>query len=275
MRRKRKKRAKNRPNRGIYILPNLITAASLFCGFYAIVAAVKGRFESAAMAVLISCLLDGLDGRIARITRTESHFGTEFDSLSDLVAFGVAPGLLAFQWAMEPFGRLGWLASFLFVACGALRLARFNVQKSSVKGSYFRGLPIPAAASLIAALVLFTESFKGPSVSRHIVTIALMYILSFLMVSTIRYYSFKNADLIREKPFNVLVGSILILIVIAYKPIIMLFLLLAGYVASGPILSLPLFKKWRARDGVAPDESSPLDSLKELHPSDEPGVGPR
>ena len=234
-----RKKPQNRPGKkGIYILPNLFTSASLFSGFYAIIAAIHGNFETAAIAILISCVLDALDGKIARITHSTSLFGAEFDSLSDLVAFGVAPAILAFQWALEPFGRLGWLACFMYVICGALRLARFNVQKSGVDSRYFNGLPIPAAASFIASLVLFSSEAGVLSVgSRHIIIIVLVYILSFFMVSTISYMSFKKFELKRQKPFNVLVSIILGLVVVAYKPKIMLFFILSLYILSGPAVT--------------------------------------
>lgn len=232
----KKKRSKRR-RRGIYILPNLFTSASLFSGFYSIVASINGRFEAAAVAIIISAVLDGLDGRIARLTNTTTQFGVEYDSLADVIAFGVAPGILAFQWALEPFGRLGWLAAFMFVICGALRLARFNVQKTNEDASYFKGLPIPAAAGFIAAMILFVESWDGSLQVRSVLIIAMIYILSFLMVSTLHYYSFKKFDIRNRKPFNVLLSIILIFLIIAYKPKIMLFLILLAYVASGPVIT--------------------------------------
>lgn len=227
------------------MLPSLFTSASMFGGFYAIIAAIQGRYEAASVAILLSCLFDALDGKIARFTNTSSHFGTEYDSLSDLVAFGVAPGVLAFQWALEPFGRLGWLASFMYVICGALRLARFNVQKDTLEAKYFKGLPIPAAASFIASFVLFTTALGGLPGTRHILIIVLIYLLSFLMVSTVDYLSFKQIELKKRKPFNVLVAIILILIVIAYKPRIMLFFILAIYILLGPVISVFRFHKKR------------------------------
>ena len=197
MRSKRKKRSGKTSRKGIFILPNVFTSASLFGGFYAIVAAIQGRYEAAAIAIIISAVFDGLDGRIARFTKTASHFGTEYDSLSDLVSFGVAPATLAFLWALEPFGRLGWLAAFMFVICGALRLARFNVEKSSAQTSYFKGLPIPAAACFIASLILFSSTLKGFAEKRDIIIIVMIYVLSFLMVSSLKYFSFKEFN-VRE-----------------------------------------------------------------------------
>lgn len=232
---KKKKRSKRR--RGIYVLPNLFTSASLFSGFYAIVAAMEGRFEPAAVAVMISAVLDGLDGRIARLTNTTSHFGVEYDSLADVIAFGVAPAILAFEWALKPFGRLGWLAAFMFVICGALRLARFNVQKSNEDVSHFKGLPIPAAAFFIAALILFVESWEGSLEVRSVLIIVMIYTLSFLMVSTLHFFSFKKFDIRNRKPFNLLLSLILIAMIIAYKPKVMLFVLITAYVISGPAVT--------------------------------------
>lgn len=253
--RKRKKRPRGEAKKGIYILPNLFTSASLFGGFYAMLSAVEGRYEAAATAILVSCLFDGLDGKVARFTNTSSHFGAEYDSLSDLVAFGAAPALLAHQWALEPFGRLGWLASFMYLVCGALRLARFNVQKNVQEIGRFNGLPIPGAASLIASLVLFEGALGGFTELRHAVFIVLIYALSFLMVSTISYPSFKELDLKRQKPFNVLVGVILALLVIAYKPRIMLFSVLVAYASSGPVAAL-YRKRRRTNEPVYSDSDA-------------------
>jgi CDP-diacylglycerol--serine O-phosphatidyltransferase len=256
MRTRRKKRPRKERKRGIYVLPNLFTSASLFCGFYAIIAAMQGRYESAAIAILISCVFDGLDGKIARFTHATSHFGTEYDSLSDLVAFGVAPGLLAFQWALGPFGRLGWLAAFMYVICGALRLARFNVQKSGLDPAYFKGLPIPAAASFIASFILFSSALGGLPGTRHIMIIVLMYILSFLMVSNLEYLSFKGLELKKQKPFNMLVSIILTFIVIAYKPKIMLFFIMSIYLLSGPLVSMYRLQKKRSTAKALSEEAS-------------------
>jgi CDP-diacylglycerol--serine O-phosphatidyltransferase len=158
--------------------------------------------------------------------------------LSDLISFGVAPGILAFLWALEPFGRLGWLAAFMYVICGALRLARFNVQKDVVKSNYFKGLPIPAAASFVASAVLFASALTGVSKIEPIAVIVMMYVLSFLMVSTVNYFSFKEFDIRHKKPFNVLVSIILVLVLVAYKPKIILFFILLSYVLSGPLVTL-------------------------------------
>jgi CDP-diacylglycerol--serine O-phosphatidyltransferase len=268
MRQKRKKRYGKAGGKSIFILPNLFTSASTFSGFFAIISSIEGRYEAAAIAIIIAAVFDGLDGRIARFTKTTSHFGTEYDSLSDLVSFGVAPAILAFLWALKPFGRLGWLAAFMYLICGALRLARFNVEKSSEQTSYFKGLPIPAAACFFASLTLYENSINGFAENRHIISIIIIYVLSFLMVSSLRYMSFKEFNIRNQKPFNVLVAIILIFIVIAYKPNVLLFLLMLLYVLSGPLTSMYLFRSKRYGekdflDTVSPEGKGKND-LKEL-----------
>lgn len=265
MKSKRKKRRKGRERKGIYVLPNLFTSASLFGGFYAIIASIQGRFEAAAVAIVISCVFDGLDGRIARITRTSSLFGKEYDSLSDLVAFGVAPGLLAFEWALEYFGRLGWLAAFMYVICGALRLARFNVQKNTLDVNYFKGLPIPAAASFIASLVLFTSAINGIEKNKSLLIIVMIYALSFLMVSSVDYLNFKKFDIRKQKPFNVLVSIILFFLVIAYRPKIMLFVIIVLYILSGPFITLYRLHGKRTVPKEAVQNLSKLGNDEDLH----------
>ena len=255
MRPRRKKKFRQKERRGIFILPNLFTSASLFGGFYAIIAATQGRYDAAAVSIMISAILDGLDGRVARLTHTSSNFGTEYDSLSDVIAFGVAPGILAFQWALRPFGRFGWLAAFLFVICGALRLARFNVQKSTTDSRYFRGLPIPAGACFIASLVLFIDEIGSTPEDWPWLIIVAIYIISFLMVSRVGYSSFKKMEIRNHKPFNVLISFILILIVIAYKPKIMIFLVMFLYALSGPIMAL--YRLYRRRRYVEGESEAP------------------
>ncbi len=213
-------------------------------------ASLDGNFVHAAVAILISAVIDGLDGRIARLTGTTSRFGVEYDSLADLVAFGLAPGILIFTWALRPFGRYGWLAAFLYVVCGAMRLARFNVQISTVESKRFNGLPIPAAAALVATTVLiFFYSGKGQEIAKHVTVLVVVYALAFLMVSNIKYYSFKELNLSQRMPFRLLVGLVLLLIVIAAEPPLMLFILTFGYVISGPVTTL-LDRRKRLRTGV-------------------------
>jgi CDP-diacylglycerol--serine O-phosphatidyltransferase len=229
------RKRKRGEGKGIAILPSLFTSANLFCGFYSIIASVKGDFYRAAVAILVALVLDGLDGKIARYTRTASRFGVEYDSLADLVSFGMAPAMLAYAWALMPVGRLGWLAAFLFVACGALRLARFNTQVDVVDKRYFVGLPIPAAATLVATGVILARQVSLP-VAPHSLALVALYGLSFLMVSTIRYTSFKSLDLFKRRPFNALVAALLVLVVVAMEPHFMIFLLVLSYVISGPLL---------------------------------------
>ena len=237
-RRRRKKKPRDRPRKGIYLLPNLLTTASLFCGFYALIAATQAHFSEAAVAIFIALILDGLDGKVARLTQTTSHFGKEYDSLADLMAFGAAPAFLVYKWSLTGFGRLGWVAAFLFVVCGALRLARFNVQTESRDPRYFYGLPIPAAAAVVAGTVLGVEHFRLSSESAGAISLVLLYLLSYLMVSNLPYRSFKEIDLRRVRSFNYLVGLVLIFSIIAYKPIHMALILLLTYLVSGPVIAL-------------------------------------
>jgi CDP-diacylglycerol--serine O-phosphatidyltransferase len=228
--------------KGIYILPNLFTTGSLFAGFYSMVASLNGNFEIAALWIFASAVFDGLDGKVARMTGTTSKFGVEYDSLADLVSFGVTPGLMMYAWALKPFGRLGWLAAFLFVVCGALRLARFNVQVNTVESKRFVGLPIPAAASMVSATVLLFHHFGWPSSYKRLAIIVLIYLLAFLMVSSFRYYSFKDPALINRQPFGFLMLAVVLLIVVAAEPAVMTFAIMLCYVVSGPlgfIVSLP------------------------------------
>ncbi len=252
---RRRKKAKKERGRGIYILPNLMTTASMFLGFLAIVSSIDGRFETAALAILVAGLFDALDGRIARLTNTESSFGVELDSLADLISFGVAPALLAYLWALSPFGRFGWLAAFLYTACGALRLARFNVQKAATDSSFFKGLPIPAAAYMIATTVLFAN-YMNIEGQGQIALLVMVYVLSFLMVSTFRYISFKNMDFLRRKSFNTLVAAILLFIVVAAKPYIMMMVIMLAFVVSGPVVTyvqLRQRRRERAQKSMARD----------------------
>jgi CDP-diacylglycerol--serine O-phosphatidyltransferase len=221
--------------RGVYILPNLFTTGSLFAGFYGIVSTLNGNYLTAAWFILVASIFDALDGKVARLTGTTSKFGVEYDSLADLVAFGVAPGLLMYAWALKPFGKLGWLAAFLYVVCGALRLARFNVQVTTVESKRFVGLPIPAAASMVAACVILFYHLGGSGTIRKLSVLILIYVLALLMVSSFRYYSFKDPELVKRQPFGFLVLAIFIIVVIVAEPQIMFFLLFCGYTISGPI----------------------------------------
>ncbi len=229
-------RIKNmRIKKGIFLLPNLITTASLFAGFYSMIASVQEKYYIAAIAILVSLVFDGLDGRIARMTNTTSKFGAEYDSLSDLIAFGVAPALLAYIWAMSVDGKLGWMAGFLFVACGALRLARFNIQIGIIDSKVFNGLPIPAAASVIATTVIYFNfiGIEGKYINSYLTYFVIL--LALLMVSNIKYYSFKGMNLRSRVPFTFILLVVAVFLIIYYKPEIMAFIIMAGYAISGPV----------------------------------------
>ncbi len=233
----------NRKDLAIYFLPNLFTTANLFCGFFSIIASLKGEYSKAAIALFIASIFDFLDGRVARLTKAYSRFGEEYDSLADLVSFGVAPAILMYLWALKPYGRIGWLAAFLFLACGALRLARFNVQSQSIERKHFQGLPIPMAASVVASSVLlFLDYFSEGT--KNVYMLSITFLLAFLMVSNIHYRSFKDFDLRNTRSFGVLVLAVLVLIVLASHPELTLFVLMATYVSSGLISYLfKLYKK--------------------------------
>jgi len=222
--------------RGVYILPNLITTAGLFAGFYSVICCFHADFLWAAISILVANVFDILDGRIARLTHTTSRFGIEYDSLSDLIAFGVAPGILVYRWALEPWGTWGWLAASLYVACGALRLARFNVQYDNVEKRHFIGLPIPAAAQLIASIVLVYYRFGGEGEThKHVILLLVTYILAGLMVSNIKYFSFKETELYRRQPFWILIAIIVVLKLVIAEPQIMLFTGFLCFSLSGPM----------------------------------------
>ncbi len=229
--------------KGYFIIPNFITLIAMFCGFYSIASTLNSDYVSSAYAIMLAFVFDGIDGKIARLLNATSDFGIQMDSLSDLVSFGVAPSLLVYHWLLLPYGRVGWMAAFLFVACGALRLARFNIQTKTVSSKYFIGLPIPAAAGVIASSVLFVkEVFGNPEdFTIPFTYVFLIYLLAFLMVSTLPYYSFKKVGCVSCKDFNLLVLFVLVIFVVGMYPEIMLFLLMISYILSG--LLLPLFKK--------------------------------
>jgi len=241
---RRQKQGVSPLRKGVYLLPNLCTTAGLFCGFYAIILTLDGKYLLAAIAVLVAQMLDGLDGRIARITKTSSHFGLEYDSLSDLVAFGVAPGILVYKWALEPWGVWGWLAASLYVVCGALRLARFNVQVNVVEKQSFIGLPVPAASSLISTVILLYYFLGGEGAThKHIVLLLVIYLLAGLMVSNIPYVSFKDLQLRRRQPFWILVAAIIVIELVIAKPQIMLFTFSLAYTLSGPVRWLATLRR--------------------------------
>ncbi len=233
----------NLRRRGIYLLPNLLTTAALFAGFYAIVQAMNGKFEYAAMAIFIAMVLDGLDGRVARLTHTQSEFGAEYDSLSDMVSFGVAPSVLMYEWAFRDLGKWGWFAAFIYCAGTALRLARFNANVEIVDQRYFQGLPSPAAAALIAGFVWVMLDFNYSGHELRWVAVALTVFAGLSMVSNLRFYSFKSFNMRKSVPFIVIFLFALFLIVISSHPPGVLFLLFLGYALSGYVLWLVGLRK--------------------------------
>lgn len=239
--------------KGIFIVPSLLTIFNIFCGFYAIIASINGRFYEAAIAIIIAGFFDMLDGRVARMTNSTSEFGVQLDSLADIVSFGLAPSILIYVWELKPFGRLGWMAAFLFIMCGVLRLARFNTQAKFVKSTYFIGLPIPAAAGFIAATVIITKDIFSIDRVEPIVIVGVMYLLAFLMVSNFKYRNFKHLDLSGKKPFRMFLFIVLTAYIIATIPQISLFILAIVYVLSGPvekIFSFKIFKPVRSIEKV-------------------------
>jgi len=239
-----------RRHKGIYILPNLFTSMNIFCGFYAIVAAIDSKFEVAAIAIIVAMVFDILDGKIARITNTTSQFGIEYDSLADMISFGLAPGLLVYLWTLKPLGRLGWLAAFLYAVCGALRLARFNSKADSNPSPHFTGLPIPGGAAINATTVLFCLEFADKITISPKVFVVMLFAVSFLMVSTVEYNSFKKVELLKRINFNSLVTAILIFVFIAVNPQSALFIVTFGYVLSGPFALIKKSIRRNAEDKV-------------------------
>ena len=230
--------------KGIYILPNLITLSSMFAGFYSIIASYNSDYERAAWAIMIASVFDVLDGWVARMTHTATRFGIEIDSLADVISFGVAPGVLVYMWTLSSFGKVGWLGSFFLVACAALRLARFNVQMGGAEKKHFTGLPTPAAALVIASTVLayeevirilerFRMAWLADVVGKDYWVLAMTFLLAGLMVSNITYHGLKEANLKERRPFGILVVIVALLVVIAYYPEIMIFVVMVSYVLFG------------------------------------------
>ncbi len=251
-------------SRGLFVLPTLFTVGNLFCGYLSIWCSIRGTFEIAAYLIIIAAVLDLLDGRIARLTNSTSEFGSEYDSLADLVSFGVAPAVLAYSWGLSDFFRLGWLASFLFVVCGSMRLARFNIQTHIVDKKYFVGLPIPAAAGAIATLVLATPERLVDRVWMAGL-LGLTIVLSYLMISTIRYRSFKDLDLKRRRPAWILPLIALVFAVIAFRPTQSLLVLALVFAASGPAAKLVGFL--RRRKHPESETGNRKSEIEPKHPS--------
>jgi len=225
-------RARDR-NAYILVLPSMFTTGNLFCGFYSIIRSFEHDFEKAAYAIILAGVFDLLDGRVARITKSTSQFGLEYDSIADVVSFGVAPAILAYVWVLQPFGNIGWAAAFFFAACGALRLARFNTIAEELPKSYFLGLPIPAAANMVAAAAILYHAFHFDY--PHVIMLVAMFALGLLMVSSIRYRSFKDFDLRHRRSFFQLVLLVLVLALAAVRPEIGLAMIFGYYVLWGPV----------------------------------------
>lgn len=223
---------------GIFILPSLLTLTSIFFSFYSIINSIKEQFVLAAALILVAGFFDGIDGKVARLTNTTTKFGLELDSLADVISFGVAPAILIYMWALTPTAQIGWVAAFLFVSCGALRLARFNVQSGTIDSKKFNGLPIPAAAVMLSTTVLFFHKLDIDPERFRLALLILTLVLSFLMVSAIKFHAFKEFTLVKENPFMSTVAFVLLLALIAVAPFVVPFILISGYVISGPIMTL-------------------------------------
>jgi CDP-diacylglycerol--serine O-phosphatidyltransferase len=241
----------------IYVLPNLLTTMNMFFGFFSIIYAIYGDFALSAYAIVVAAVFDLLDGRVARMTHATSRFGAEYDSLSDLVSFCMAPALLLFLWSLQPFERVGWLASFFYLACGALRLARFNVQSGSIEKGYFQGLPTPMAAGIVASSVLAFDDLELDAAHSRIL-LAMTFLLGFVMVSNFRYRSFKDLDLRHRLPFRYLVVGVFLIAMIAIRPESALFVMFLSYAILGAVFGIWRLRVKRPRFGrpysPAPDE---------------------
>ena len=252
-------RTKELRKRGIYLVPNLLTLAALFCGFFAIVAATKGWFDWAAYAIFSAMIFDGADGRVARWTNTQSDFGAEFDSLSDMVSFGVAPALIMFEYALgnsEQLGKVGWLAAFIYTAAAALRLARFNTQVGTADKRYFQGLASPSAAAIVAGYVWVCHKYLEPHPVLNIIAVFITISAGVLMVSNIRYHSFKGIDFRSKIPFVGMVAIVMVIAVVFSEPPVVLFAIFLLYAVSGPVLTLNELRKRRKQRRHTPKDDS-------------------
>lgn len=255
--------------KGIYLLPNLMTTTALFAGFYAVIAGMNGQFELGAIAIFVAMIFDGLDGRVARMTNSCSAFGAEYDSLADMVSFGLAPALLVYQWALHDFGKVGWLIAFIFTVGAALRLARFNTQVGIADKRYFQGLPSPAAAAVLAGFVWMVETNEIDTGLEPLIIFVLTLAAGLMMVSNIRFSSFKEFSLKDKVPFVTLLIVVLVFVVITLKPAMILFIIFFGYMLSGPVITLRLLQQKRAlrRSGktVSKDAMQNKDASAEMN----------
>jgi len=230
--------------RGIYLLPNLFTLTALFAGFYAIIAAMKGNFENAFIAIFVAMVMDTLDGRVARLTNTQTAFGAELDSLSDMVSFGIAPSLIAYTWGLGALGKAGWLVTFVYTVAVALRLARFNTQVSAADKRFFRGLPCPAGAAVVVSWIWCLYEYDLSSRVSQIAVAVITIAISLLMVSNLSYYSFKTFDLKNKVPFLAILGIVLFFVLVSIDPAVILLLASSLFALSGVALWV---WKWRRR----------------------------
>jgi CDP-diacylglycerol---serine O-phosphatidyltransferase len=253
----------NKVKQGIFILPSLLTLTSLFLGFYSIICSFRQEFVLAGILILGAGFFDGIDGKVARLTKTTTRFGVELDSLADVISFGVAPAVMMYLWALEPYGRIGWVSAFVFVACGALRLARFNVQTGTIDPKRFNGLPIPAAAGMVATAVLFFHKLKLQPEDFRTLLFVLTYLLSFFMVSSVKFHAFKDLTLVKEKPFSTTVAFVLLLALIAASPFVVTFILCLGYLISGPVLTVILHLRNRKQAEEDEEQESTIERALE------------
>lgn len=263
----------SQPRKGIYLLPNLLTTGGLFSGFYAIISSMNGHFEAAAIAIFVAMIFDGLDGRVARLTNTQSEFGAQYDSMADMLSFGMAPAMVMYNWALSDTGKFGWLAAFLFVACAALRLARFNANLSVTDGRFFQGLASPAAAALIAGMV-WTGAYYQLDGHGFGYLLGIMTILAgLLMVSNFRYHSFKDVNWRDKVSFVTILLVVLIFVVIAARPAEMLLLIFLLYACSGPITTIRSVNKLKLEhvvgDVTPADFEEPQPELQSQEPADQ------
>jgi len=273
---------KSTRRRGVYLLPNLLTSAALFAGFYSIISGISGKFEAAAIAIVVAGLLDGLDGRVARLTKTQSDFGEQYDSLSDLISFGLAPALLAFNWSLSSLseigvlaGKLGWLAAFLFAACAALRLARFNTQAGIADKRYFQGLASPAAAgTLVFTIWFFVDNGVAGDTVRWLIFFETI-VLGILMFSRVRYFSFKAGPDGDKVPTTWILLAVLIIVLLALDPPVMGMVFGSVYVLSGLVITIAGRRNWKIKRERRPSKLHRKDPVitRDLQRDDQAGNG--
>ncbi|MCT8985486.1 CDP-diacylglycerol--serine O-phosphatidyltransferase [Shewanella phaeophyticola] len=266
-------------NKGIYLLPNLFTTAGLFSGFYAVISSMNGHFESAAIAIFIAMICDGLDGRVARLTNTQSDFGAEYDSMADMVSFGMAPAILVYNWALQDLGKIGWLASFIYCACAALRLARFNTQVGVADKRFFQGLASPAAAALIAGSIWSGSKYDIDPTNISYMVAFVTALTGLLMVSNFRYHSFKEVDWRGKVNFIVMLLLVGVFVVVSVEPAIILCLGFYIYALSGPFITIKTIKKLKVEhivgdEPVDANETEPQQDTAEPHDEDKAQAKP-